>query len=60
MSLKLNTWDEFDTYLKKHLKPIKFGPKGQPIYSYDDMLKLDIIWPDEKEEELTKEDGKVV
>jgi hypothetical protein len=51
MSVKLKTWDEFSAYLKEHLKPIRFGPKGQPIYNYDDVIALDIIWPDDKEEE---------
>lgn len=43
----LKTWKEARAYLDEHLTPVRFGPKGQPIYSHEDIEKLDIILPDE-------------
>ncbi len=44
----LKTWDEVDAYYKKHLKPIRLGPKGQPIYRHEDVMALNVILPDHK------------
>jgi hypothetical protein len=42
-------WDEVAALKAKHLKPVAHGPKGQPIYAYHDVAKLDVAYPDEKE-----------
>ncbi len=39
----LRTREEVRTYLAAHLKPVRFGPKGQPIYSHEDIEKLNVI-----------------
>ena len=45
--VKLNTWQEVAEYKAKHLKPRGYGPKGQPIYDFDEVCKLNIRYPDE-------------
>ena len=45
--VRMKTWSELSAYLAKHLKPVRRGPKGQPIYSHEEMESLNIIWPDE-------------
>ncbi len=45
--VRLKTWSELREYLAKHLKPVRRGPKGQPIYAQKDLESLNIIWPDE-------------
>lgn len=35
-------------YISKHVSPIAFGPKGQPIYAYEELEKLDIVYPDQR------------
>ena len=39
----LHTDEEIDAYLAAHLTPVRYGPKGQPIYAYEDHAKLNII-----------------
>jgi len=39
------TWDEAMAYFAVHLKPVAFGPKGQPIYSRKDMDALNVRLP---------------
>jgi len=51
MAIKMKTWEEMDAYIKARLKPMRFGPKGQPIYNYDELIALDIIWPDDNSED---------
>jgi len=46
--VKLLTWEEVEQYKAKHLKPRGFGPKGRPIYDFDEVCKLNIEYPDEK------------
>lgn len=43
----LKTWDAVARYKAKHLKPVGRGPKGQPIYAYDEVAALDIQYPDQ-------------
>ena len=45
--LHLKTWREAGEYFKKHLTPVRFGPKGQPIYSGADIDALNVILPEE-------------
>ena len=40
------TWNEVDEIVRKYLKPVRFGPKGQPIYEYAEVTKLVIFPPD--------------
>jgi hypothetical protein len=44
----LKTWSELREYLSAHLKPVRRGPKGQPIYAQKDLESLNIILPDEE------------
>jgi hypothetical protein len=44
---RLKNWDEVEEYMAKHLKPVGFGPKGQPIYDYAEAAKLNIHYPDD-------------
>ena len=39
--------DEVGEYLAKHLTPIRWGPKGQPIYALADIESLNIIIPED-------------
>jgi hypothetical protein len=41
------SWDEVDTIVRKYLKPVRFGPKGQPIYDHAEVTKL-VIFPQDK------------
>ena len=38
------TWAEVDEIKRKYLKPIRFGPKGQPIYDHDEVARH-VIFP---------------
>ena len=40
------TREEASEYIAKHAKPVGRSPKGRPIYSYEDLKKLDIQYPD--------------
>ena len=42
------TWAEADAIIRKYLKPVRFGPKGQPIYDHAEVTKL-VILPVESE-----------
>jgi hypothetical protein len=46
--VRLKTWSELREYLAKHLKLVRRGPKGQPIYAQKDLESLNIILPDEE------------
>jgi hypothetical protein len=46
--VKLRTWKEVEKYKAKHLKPKGYGPKGRPIYDFEEVCKLNIEYPDEK------------
>ncbi|MCY3019379.1 MAG: hypothetical protein NTW87_10190 [Planctomycetota bacterium] len=48
-ALRPRDWDAVARLKAKHLKPAGRGPKGQPIYAYGDIAKLDIAYPDEKD-----------
>ena len=41
--LRLNTSAEVREYLAAHLTPVRYGPKGQPIYAQKDIEKLNVI-----------------
>ncbi len=44
--VELKTREEVRTYLAAHLTPVRFGPKGQPIYAHEDIVKLNVrIYP---------------
>ena len=45
--LHLKTWSEAQAYFKKHLTPIRHGPKGQPLYALEDIEALNVILPEE-------------
>ena len=38
----LKDWDEMAAYKAKHLKPVTYGPKGQPIYDHEQVKALNI------------------
>jgi len=42
------SWDEAARILERYLKPVRYGPKGQPIYSHKEASKL-VILPAEPE-----------
>ena len=39
------TWHEANQFFQKHLKPMAYGPKGQPIFSRADMDALNVELP---------------
>ncbi|HLX62750.1 MAG TPA: hypothetical protein VKX17_15845 [Planctomycetota bacterium] len=45
--VRIKTWRDAGAYFKKHLKPVRYGPKGQPIYSRKDIDSLNVILPEE-------------
>jgi hypothetical protein len=45
--VRLKSWSELEEDLAKHLKPVRRGPKGQPIYAQKDLEALNIILPDQ-------------
>ena len=45
--LKLKTWKEASEYYAAHLTPVAYSPTGIPIYSNDDILRLNVLLPDE-------------
>ena len=45
--VRLKTRAEVRDYLAKHLIPVRFGPKGQPFYSQQDLESLNVIFPDD-------------
>jgi len=45
--IRLKTRQEERDYLAKHLKPVGYGPKGQPLYAKEDIDALNIILPDD-------------
>jgi hypothetical protein len=45
--LRLETREQAREYLRTHLTPIEYGPKGQPIYALADLQALNVIFPDD-------------
>ena len=45
--VKLQTWEEVARYKAEHLAPRGYGPKGRPIYDFDEVCKLNLDYPDE-------------
>jgi len=45
--LHLKTRAEAYEYLRKHLKPVEFGPKGQPVYALEEVQALNVIFPED-------------
>jgi hypothetical protein len=45
----LKSREEASRYIAKHAKPVGRSPKGRRIYKYEDLKKLDIQYPDQKE-----------
>ena len=45
--LRLKTRAEAREYLSKHLMPVDHGPKGQPIYSLEEIQALNVIFPED-------------
>lgn len=44
---ELRTREQVRAYLAAHLTPVRFGPKGQPIYAHEDIEKLNVrFFPD--------------
>lgn len=46
--IHLKTWKEVREYYAAHLTPVRHSSNGRPIYSNDDIKKLNILLPDEK------------
>lgn len=44
--LRLKNSEEMRAYLASHLTPVRYGPKGQPIYAHRDLATLNVIFPD--------------
>ena len=42
--LNLKTDEDVKAYLEAHLKPVRYGPKGQPIYAHEDLVKLNVLF----------------
>ena len=38
------TWQEVEEIQRKYLKPVRFGPKGQPIYDHAEVVRY-VIFP---------------
>lgn len=45
--LRLKTRGQAVKYLRNHLKPVKQGPKGQPIYDLKEVQSLNVIFPED-------------
>ena len=45
--LRLTTRKAEREYLALHLKPVGYGPKGQPLYAKEDIDALNVILPDD-------------
>ena len=45
--VRLKTDEEVRAYLAAHLKPVRYGPKGQPIYAHADLANLNVLFPDD-------------
>ena len=41
--VRLHTSAEVRAYLAAHLTPVRYGPKGQPIYAQKDIEKLNVV-----------------
>jgi hypothetical protein len=41
------TWQEAEEIKRRYLKPVRFGPKGQPIYDHDEVARY-VVFPAEK------------
>jgi hypothetical protein len=37
LRIKMRTWKEVEAYKARHLKPRGFGPKGRPIYDFNEV-----------------------
>ena len=42
LAVVLRTHEQVAAYKAKHLKPVRFGPKGQPIYDHEEVKALRI------------------
>jgi hypothetical protein len=42
--LNLKTDEDVKAYLSAHLTPVRYGPKGQPIYAHEDLAKLNVLF----------------
>ena len=45
--VRLKTRAEVRAYLAAHVKPVRYGPKGQPIYALADIAKLNVLFRDD-------------
>ena len=46
--LRLKNTEEVREFLAKHLTPVRWGPKGQPIYAHKDLAALNVIFPEDE------------
>ncbi len=46
--IRCKTWKEVEEIKRKYLKPVKYGPKGQPIYDHTEVMKYVIFPADSK------------
>lgn len=47
ITVLLKTDAEVEAYLAAHLTPVRYGPKGQPIYAGADIEKLNVLFRDD-------------
>ena len=47
LPIRCKTWKEVERVKKRYLKPVGFGPMGQPIYDYDEVLKY-VVFPERR------------
>jgi len=44
---RLKTWKEAREFIAKNLTPVRFTSNGRPIYRNEDIVKLNVLLPDE-------------
>src|SRR5580700_4765301 len=47
--IRCKTWAQVTELKRKYLKPVEFGPKGQPIYDHEAVMKL-LILPKDRQQ----------
>ena len=52
-AVQFDTWQEVAAYMVSHgIKPVKFTPRGKPVYSYKDMQQLNLQFTKQSEERI--------
>ena len=47
--LRMKSWKEAREYIRTHLTPAGYTPAGRPYFDESEILKLNILLPDEYE-----------